>query len=143
MDFFLIIVGIIIFWFVFKNKKQNNDDQNLTETQQKWRSQNNAHRSPEIEKTIQMNDYIIRYKRPFRVLEWLLTPVDPRIGLSYIFNISMILTVFVGGWLFFEFKLHADLMLISVLIVDFISYNKQLLCEVTIWNPEFREKFME
>ena len=142
MDFFLIIVGIIVFWFVFKNRKQG-DDSHLTETQKRWRGQRDSYQSPEQNKNTEMGEYILRYKRPFRILEWLLTPVDPRLGFSYILNISMILTIFVGGWLVFGLPIHSYFMLIIILFIDFLSYNKQLLCEVTIWNPEFREKFME
>ncbi len=142
MEFILIIVGLAIFWFVFKNRKQN-DDSHLSETQKRWRAQNNSYQTSETNKTSQMNEYIIRHKKPFRVLEWLLTPVDPRLAASYIFNVVLLLLMIVSGWYFFEFPIYSDMLLICVLIMDFLSYNKQLLCEVTIWNPEFQEKFMK
>lgn len=98
---------------------------------------------PDSPKLIEMRQYIGQHKRPFRILEWLLTPVDPRIVKSYIFYMCFCIGLPIFGLLFLGLPIFVEYILLSVLIIDLLNYNNQLLLEVTLWNPEFREKFMK
>jgi len=162
MDGFFIILTIlcVIYYFISK-KRSNSDTQHLSETQRKWREyrQTESLKSEydqlkehdlleygqlEVDaatKRTQMFLYIAKHKRPFRTIEWLFSAVDSRLIFNYIKNMVIVLlsitivTTILGAPFFVEVIAYL------VLVIDLYMYHKQLVLEVTEWNPEFSEKF--
>jgi len=167
MDLILILsVGVIIWWIFSKSKNRSgnidsSDQSGLTETQRRWRA-NKAREQlgqisdditksfdgldPQTRQTLQklmdMREYIVIHKRPFKVGEWLLWDVDPRFIVRYttwaIFYFGCSFLPLLWGW-----PVNLFIMMMFWLYLDIMFYKQQLELEVTKWNPEWHEKFGE
>jgi len=163
MDGFFIIVIILYVLYHFICKKRSRNDSHLSETQRKWREYRQIekikteydqlkehdrleHGQLEYDaatKRTQMFLYISKHKRPFHTMEWLFSAVDSRLIFDYVKNmaivlLSVIITTTILGAPFF-----VEVVAYLVLVIDLYMYHKQLILEVTQWNPEFCKKFPE
>ena len=156
MDGFFIIVIIlyVIYHFIFKKRSKN--DPHLSETQRKWREYrqiekikveyDNLNEHDQLEnntasKQTQMFLYVAKYKRPFRTIEWLFSAVDSRLIFDYIKNMVIVLLSMVTVTVMLNAPFFIETVIYAVIVIDLYMYHKELVLEVTEWNPEFCEKF--
>lgn len=127
----------------------------LTSTQRKWRAmkreselaklgEEETHYISKWEQTVQlqteMTQYILDNKRKFHPFVWLIDAIDPRLIVEYIRKmIALVIFYLLLMWMFGAFSLLA--IFVGGLVMDYLLYNKQLILEVTEWNPEYQEKF--
>lgn len=156
-------VAVIIFRMFFKptasqpaENTEIADEQHLTETQRRWRQMK---RDQELETMmasasehatkyeriirlqVEMQQYILDNKRPFHLGVWLFDSIDPRLLTEYCKYMAVVFGVFflvsITGWS----TLLTIMFALNVFTTDFLIYRKQLMLEVTAWNPEFQEKY--
>lgn len=147
MDSFFIVIMIgVILYYILKKRPSNRPgsglQSNMTDTQRNW----HEYKQKTDERVItngQILSYIGRHKRPFRISEWLITTVDPRLLFNYVKNMIIVLVVMISVPWILGAPIFPETILIWVLMVDFFMYHKQLVLEVTDWNPEFYEKFLK
>lgn len=143
---FLIITICFVLYYMFKRRsggRPNSDlRSNMTDTQRNW----HEYKQQTDDKVItngQIFAYIDRHKRPFRISEWLVSTVDRRLLFDYIKNMMIVLFISISIPWIFATPLFPESILICVIMIDFFMYHKQLVFEVTEWNPEFYEKFLK
>lgn len=145
MDPFIILMIGIAVLFLFRKRPDNTRPQtdHLSETQRKWREHHQKSTPTAASSSIQeqIYAYIIKHKRPFHFSEWLISSVDPRMVISYIANMMIVLFVLIAIPLILGFPVFLDLVFLGVLLLDMSSYQRMLFLEVTLWNPEFNTKF--
>ena len=149
MNTFIIIMIVIIVAFLIYKMCQSGDDNsalhtNMTDTQRNWHKyKNSTIENDHLSLYAQMYSYIVEHKRPFYILEWLLSSIDKRMVNSYIRNMALIVFILGVIPLFFGGSIVLPVISIWILVVDLHMYKKRLLLEITEWNPEFCERFLK
>ncbi len=164
-DLILILsVGLIIWWFFSPSKKRRSDHSNqpeLTDTQRRWHASKARERledmskdltkclegldpqtRQDLQKLMDMRDYITAHKRPFKFSEWLVWGVEPQ----FLTNYCTWAVVYFGGSflpLLWGWPVSPFVMMLFWLYIDSMFYKQKLVLEVTEWNPEWHEKFGE
>lgn len=164
-DLILILsVGFIIWWIFSPSKKRRFDHSNqseLTDTQRRWHANKARERLEDInndltkslegldaptrqalQKLMDMRDYIVAHKRPFKFSEWLMWEVEPQFLKKYC---TWAVVYFGGSFLPLLWGWPISIFFIALwwLIIDSMFYKQKLVLEVTEWNPEWHEKFGE
>ena len=163
---FWLIMAVVLYKFIMPSAPSSSEGeetqeeyQHLTETQRRWRAMK---REMEMEKIAadgddhatkfeqivklqtEMRSYILEHKRPFHPLVWLFDTINPRLFSDYCKHLAVVFGIFFFVSMFAEWTTFFTLILgFNVLTVDFLMYRRQLLLEVTDWNPEFQEKFVK
>lgn len=162
----IFFIGIIVWWIFMKpkNRSGNINSSNgvqLTDTQRRWHANKARERIEDInneltknlegldvptrqalQKLIDMRDYIVVHKRPFKFSEWLVWDVESRFVRKYctwmIVYYAASFSPILWGW-------PVSIFFITLwwLIIDRMFYKQKLVLEVTEWNPEWHEKFGE
>ncbi len=160
-------IGLIVWWIFSSKKKKTSpkDDPNLTETQRRWQAyraseaakQQLEHGADEynerleglddttrqaLQKLLEMRDYINTHKRPFKFSEWLMWEVEPLFLKKYC---SWMILYFAASFspMFWGWPVSIFFVMLWWLIIDSMFYKQKLVLEVTEWNPEWHEKFVE
>lgn len=160
---FLVVIGVVLFRMLkpsTSSSSENNErgeEGHLSETQRRWRemkheqeldkmvsvANENATKYEQIVKLqIEMQQYILDNKRQFHPLVWIFDTINPRMVGEYIKHLAIMFGIFLliasfAGWT----TMLTFMLLLNVIMVDFLIYRRQLMLEVTEWNPEFQEKF--
>jgi len=164
MDIILWLIIAAVLYVLFmpstsrpSENKEIEEDMHLTTTQRKWRQMK---REQDLEKLVadgndyttkyeqiiklqvEMQQYILDNKRQFHPLVWIFDTINPRLCGEYIRHVAIMFGIFLliasfGGWS----TLLILVLSMNVVMVDFLVYRRQLMLEVTEWNPEFQEKF--
>ncbi len=154
-------VGIIIWWIFSSRKNRRSNQSGMTDTQRLWHA-NKAREQLEnmsrdltesfdrldsptrksLQRLMAMREYIETHKRPFKFDEWLLWGIDPRCVRKYMtwailyFGCSFLPLLW--GW-----PVNLFFMMGFWLYLDIMFYKQELELKVTVWNPEWHEKFGE
>ena len=129
----------------------------LTETQRRWRRMWQEQEllksiGPQVEKETKfeelvrrrsdMQKYIVDNLRPFSIIEWLILPVHPNLLGDYVKRLILIFLIYAFCFIVISHvTLLATMLLINVVTMDMMFYNKARLLEITDWNPDFIKKF--
>ena len=85
--------------------------------------------------------YIRKNIRPFKFGEWLAWPVEPPMVKNYLMRMGVIFVIFFGSPLFLGWPLMIELIIGIIAWTDYGMYRYKLVLEVTLWNPEYMERF--
>lgn len=166
MTLFDLLIAFFIGYFLWKlikvimspsskSSMMSEDGRPLTDTQIRFRQQtalyneankdqlidHTQHFTSEQQKLIEMSRYVQENIRPFNWIEWLISSVDSRLAMRYILNMSTLFIFMIAVPLYMDWLVMTTAFSVFVVFYDWLMYRQQRLLEVTIWNPEFREKF--
>jgi len=167
MDLISVVIFLaIVFWLFRKNSGQKSDRNDLTETQIRWRQEQQLRKESDrptrsvIEKhwqdvadevgpeqmkiQRQLTEeiaYLSKNIRPFEIFEWILHEISPALYFRYVFTNALVFgTVIVVPWFLFG-GLNVMAWAIFVIIYDLWMFHVHRVMEVTEWDPKYREIF--
>lgn len=159
--FIILVIGFCLYKVLMPSAPseeidtEQEESRPLTSTQRKWHAMKREremkqialHETEHVSKyeevirlQVEMQQYIIDHKRPFHPIVWLFDTINPRLHGEYIRKM-IALGVIYGLIALFSGVFLTIGLLTGVLVMDYIFYDRQLMLEVTEWNPEFNEKF--
>lgn len=167
----LVLILVVIFWLFRylsnKSKKQNSNQQNigLTETQIRWRQQQQLKKESERSndpyerkwqdfedqigpeeanfrrQLIEEIAYVSRNMRPFKFSEWMVYTIDPTLTTRYIFTNVWFFIMLIGIPLFIFGSPMIIMYTTATIVYDLWMYHVHRVFEVTEWNSEYQEKY--
>ena len=142
-------------WLANKNPNDIHNDEDpeaqrpLSDTQREWRERRNAAITSEyfknegdrVQKIKEMENFIRQNLRPFNVWEWLYWPVELRFLGAYMVHILPILVLGILVPIMFSIPVVWWVVAGVLVYIDIRAYQRYLMLEATIWNPEWHKKF--
>lgn len=153
MDFIWVLLGIVVYLLITRPTKPKStiytmmDDLKLSSKDQKDAEEKLNRfidRLPEPDRTYHKRDLFLQKNlQPFYWANWLFWKVHPKAKWRFITNIFYAALIFniIGG---FSLGIIGSISFLAGWIVfDILFYRYQLLMEVTFWNEEFCNKFLD